>query len=299
MTDNAILVDHLAIVGLGLIGGSLARAVRSAGVVGRVSGFDLDPTQCEQALALGVIDTAAKNAADAAQGADVVLLAVPVLETATVVAALQSALADNAILTDVGSTKVSVIMAVEEALGGLPANFVPAHPIAGTEKVGVAASDGTLFRGKHVVITPHAGMNEAAGRKVAALWRAAGATVDSMPPEHHDEIFAATSHLPHVLAYTLVDMLAQMESSSELFNYTAGGFHDFTRIAGSSPKMWHDIVRANRGAVLPLVERYIAALEKLRAAIATDDSTALLDCFTRARDARQRFQADDKPGAAA
>lgn len=284
-----MIANHLAIIGLGLIGGSLARALRSVGAVGHVSGFDVDERQREDALRLGVTDGAAETAAQAVAGADVVVLAVPVLETAAALESCKSGLAAGSVLTDVGSTKAFVIQAVAGVFGQAPANYVPAHPIAGTEKSGVAASDGALFQRHRVVITPHDNMAEAAGARVKSLWEAAGAQVDVMSPTHHDAIFAATSHLPHVLAYTLVDMLARLDSSAELFNYGAGGFRDFTRIAGSSPKMWHDIVRANRDAVLPLMDDYLAHLGELRDAVAADDGAAVLACFTRARAARQRF----------
>lgn len=289
-----MIVEHLAIIGLGLIGGSLARAARAAGVVGYITGFDVDPVQQRDALKLGVVDAAPKTSAAAVEGADVVLLAVPVLEMGRALGSFRDQLPTAAVLTDVGSTKVSVISAVKKVFGRLPENYVPAHPIAGTEKTGVASADADLFRDRHVILTPHAATAAIATARVQQLWEAAGAHVDRMSPEHHDAIFAATSHLPHALAYTLVDMLARMDSSTELFNYAASGFRDFTRIAGSSPKMWHDIVSANREALLPLMDVYLQSFAELRDAIAADDSSRILQIFTRARDARERFQSNDQ-----
>lgn len=284
-----MIAQRLAIIGLGLIGGSLARALRTAGMVGEISGFDLDPEQRRAALELGVVDSAPDTAAKAVQGADLVVVAVPVLETAAVLAALQPILDAAAVVTDVGSTKASVIDALTAELGEVPANFVPGHPIAGTEKSGVAASFDSLFRGRRVILTPHPRMLAEAGLRVQHMWEAAGARVEFMAPLHHDEILAATSHLPHVLAYGLVDMLGRMESQQELFTYAAGGFRDFTRIASSSPRMWLDIVRANRHALVPLIEAYVATLNGLRDAIRSDDSAHLLETFTHAREARERY----------
>ncbi|TAM09563.1 MAG: prephenate dehydrogenase/arogenate dehydrogenase family protein [Nevskiaceae bacterium] len=294
-----MIAQHLAVVGLGLIGGSVARAARAAGIAGQITGFDVDARQREQALELGVVDAAPDTVGPAVTGADLVVLAVPVLETGLALDTLRGALAPDAVLTDVGSTKSSVIAIVKHTFRELPPNFVPAHPIAGTEKTGVAASDAGLFRNRHVIITPHEQMSPAAAARVEALWEAFGATVERMTPEHHDEIFAATSHLPHVLSFTLVDMLARMSSSAELFNYAAGGFRDFTRIAGSSPKMWHDIVRANRSALVPLIDRYMVSLKQMRHAIATDDPIHVLEVFTRARNAREHYEADQQRRSAA
>lgn len=283
------IAQHLAIIGLGLIGGSLARALRASDAVGYISGYDVDPEQRRAALELGIVDVTPESAAATVEGADLVVLAVPVMETAAALAAVQPALGADAVITDVGSTKRSVIEAVAATLGELPPRYVPAHPIAGTEKSGVAASVDSLFRGRRVILTPHDRMSEQAGLRVQAMWQAAGAHVERMSPAHHDEILAATSHLPHVLAYALVDMLAQMESEQELFTYAAGGFRDFTRIASSSPKMWLDITRANREALVPLIENYVDALKRLRDAIHDKDDNYVLGVFTHARNAREHY----------
>lgn len=282
---------RLALIGLGLIGGSFARALRAADVVGAIHGFDPDAAQAQAAVALGVIDQAATSAADAVREADVVVLAVPVLRTAEALAAVLPALKPGAIVTDVGSTKQSVFADVLAVCGALPGWFVAAHPIAGTEKSGVAASFAELFRGKRVVLTPHAAQNAAALATVRALWQATGARVVEMDAARHDAIFAATSHLPHVLAYSFVELLADRAESEEIFSNAGGGFRDFTRIASSSPEMWHDIVRANAGEVLQLLKAQIAQLQQMQRLIEQEQWPALKARFERARVAREHYLA--------
>lgn len=288
---------RLAVVGIGLIGGSVARALRAAGAVSEISAFDRDPEQLRQALELGVVDRAGRDLHAAVDGADLVLLAVPVGAVAELVANLLPALRADAVLTDVGSTKGSVIESIAARCGRVPARFVPGHPIAGGERFGVAAADAELFRGRRVILTP-AGCAPDALRRIREMWQACGAAVVEMDAAHHDEVLAATSHLPHVLAYALVDCLAGMESDREIFAYAAGGFRDFTRIASSSPQMWHDIVRANHKALLPVIDRFSQVLAELRAAIERDDGAAILQQFTRARAARERYlELVEKPAA--
>jgi prephenate dehydrogenase len=285
-------IRRLAVVGLGLIGGSLARALRAAGAVGSVSGYDTDPEQVRQALAHGVIDVGATEAPQAVQDADVVLLAVPVLATGAALRACVPALKPETIVTDVGSTKQSVLAAVREVLGELPPRFVPGHPIAGTEKSGVAYSRADLFRGHRVIITPHERQDAEAQEQVAWLWQAAGARVVSMEPQRHDQIFAATSHLPHLLAYSFVDMLSRLDrAEADIFPNAGGGFRDFTRIASSSPRMWHDILRANAEPVAALLRRQIADLQELHGLIERGEWEALHAVFERARAARERHLA--------
>ena len=281
--------DSLAVIGLGLIGGSAARAFRAASVVGAIRGFDPDPEQCRQALALGVIDQACADAAAAVAGASIVLIAVPVLATAAALRACRPALAPTAIVTDVGSTKSSVLAAVREVFGELLPGFVAGHPIAGTEKSGVANGCAELFRDRRVILTPHAQQDADAQARVAALWEAAGARVAIMDPARHDAIFAATSHLPHLLAYSYVDMLAHLDrADTDIFPNAGGGFRDFTRIASSSPRMWHDILRANAQAVAELLQSQIAELQELHAMIERGDWDGLYAVFERARAARER-----------
>ncbi len=280
---------RLAIIGLGLIGGSFARALRAADVVGAIHGFDPDAAQGKAALALGVIDHAAATAADAVREADVVVLAVPVLRTAEALAAVLPSLKPRAIVTDVGSTKQSVLADVLAVCGALPGWFVAAHPIAGTEKSGVAASFAELFKGKRVVLTPHAAQDAAALATVRSLWLATGARVVEMEAGRHDAIFAATSHLPHVLAFSFVELLADRAESEEIFSNAGGGFRDFTRIASSSPEMWHDIVRANAGEVLQLLKAQIAQLQQMQQLIEQEQWAALKGRFERARVAREHY----------
>lgn len=282
-------VRHLAVIGLGLIGGSFARALRAAGEVGRVSGFDPDPQQRQQALRLGVVDQVYETAEAAVREADLVVLAVPVLHTGEALRACLPGLRPDAVVTDVGSTKQSVLREVEAVCGQLPAWFVPGHPIAGTEKSGVANSLVDLFRNHRVVLIPHAGQSPAARALVAKLWQAVGARVVEMDAAEHDAIFAATSHLPHVIAYSFVDMLARLPHSDGIFPNAGGGFRDFTRIASSSAQMWHDIVRANAGAVGELLDRQIEQLQQIRRMMREERWDELRELFARARTARERY----------
>jgi prephenate dehydrogenase len=265
-------VRRLAVIGLGLIGGSLARALRAAGSVSHIAAYDPDPEQGRRGLELGVIDTFATDAAHAARGADVVVLAVPVLHTAEAAEAVRAVLSDLA-----------------RVFGELPSRFVAAHPIAGTEKSGVAASKAELFRGHRVVLTPHAKQDAHALSTVRTLWESVGARVVEMEAKDHDAIFAATSHLPHVLAYAFVDMLTRLDNAADIFPNAGGGFRDFTRIASSSPEMWHDIVRANRIEVSGLLEKQIGELQELLALMRDERWGELQQRFARARAARERY----------
>lgn len=280
---------RLAVVGLGLIGGSLARALREAGVVATISGYDRDPAQVQAALALGVIDHAGADAADAVRDADVAVIAVPVLATASALAACEPGLSARTIVTDVGSTKQSVLAAARSVFGEVPACFVAAHPIAGTEKSGVANALPGLFRNHRLILTPHATQDAEALATVERLWAATGARVVKMDAARHDAIFAATSHLPHLLAYSFVDMLDQLEGAdADIFPNAGGGFRDFTRIASSSPRMWHDILRANAEPVAALLKKQIDELSRLHGMIERGDWEAMHAVFERARAARER-----------
>lgn len=281
----------LAVIGLGLIGGSLARALRSAGAVGEIRGFDTDPLQRRLAVELGVVTRAFDTAAEAVAGADVVALAVPVLHTAEALEDCLLGLRPGAVVTDVGSTKQSVLADVAGVCGSVPPWFVAGHPIAGTEKSGVANAVADLFHNHRVILTPHPAQDPAALAAVEALWAATGARVVRMEPAQHDAVFAATSHLPHVLAYSFVDMLARLDSTGEIFPNAGGGFRDFTRIASSSPEMWHDIVRANAGPVAELLERQLGELRDVLAMIRGGRWDELKAVFERARLARERHLA--------
>ena len=282
------MINRLCIIGVGLIGGSLARALRDANAVGRIIGCGRGAPNLERAVELGVIDEYDFDPAVAVAGADLVVVATTLGATRGVFAAIAPALAPQAIITDVGSAKCRVIEAARETLGPAFARFVAGHPIAGTERSGVEASFGELFRDRRVVLTPEAETDPAAHALVADMWRKTGAEVRDMDAAEHDEVLAATSHLPHVLAYALVECLTLMDESETIFDFAAGGFRDFTRIAASSPAMWSDIVMDNREALLTMLERYANVFEHVRSALQTHDRDALFALFERAKAARAR-----------
>ncbi len=287
------MMGRVCIIGVGLIGGSLARALHRAGIVDEVVGVGRDAANLKQALALGVIDRSCLDPAKGVQGADLVVLAVPVGAMHDVLARIAPALGAHTIVTDVGSTKGSVVAAARQVFGTLPARFVPGHPIAGAERSGVAASFADLFDTRRVILTPIDGETDpVALAQVRDMWLACGATVSEMAVSHHDTVLAETSHLPHLLAYTLVDTLARMDDSAEIFTYAAGGFRDFTRIASSDPQMWQDICLANREALLRVLERYQGELKGLAEAIRDGDAVDLRRRFSRAKQARDNFCGD-------
>ena len=282
-----MIVEKLAIVGTGLIGGSFALALKQAGAVREVLGVGRDPARLTVARELGLIDRAA-DWSEAGQ-ADCILLAMPVGETGAVLQQLAPHLKAGAIVTDAGSTKANVIEAARAALGARFADFVPGHPIAGSEQSGPGAARADLYRGKRVVLTPQADTRADAVATVRMLWETAGAQVETLDAAQHDRIFAAVSHLPHLAAFARVDDLAQRADGDTFFRFAASGFRDFTRIAGSSPEMWRDIALANREAVLAELDAYLAALQALRQAVDAEDADALLKMFTRARAARENW----------
>jgi len=283
------MIEHLAVIGVGLIGGSFARALRAAGAVGRITGCGRSLENLERAADLGVIDAFTADPAEAAAGADLVLLAVPLGGMRGVLAALKAGLGEETIITDAGSVKSSVLADAAAVFGRVPPRFVPGHPIAGTERSGVEASFAELYRRRRVILTPLAETDPAAVDEVSRLWGLCGAEVALMDPAHHDEVLAATSHLPHLLAYGLVDALARMRENDEIFRYAAGGFRDFTRIASSSPVMWRDICVANRAAVGTMLQRFAVEMSELAETIQTGDAERLLDIFSRAKAARDRY----------
>ena len=280
-----MIVDKLAIVGTGLIGGSFALALKQAGAVREVLGVGRNPARLTVARELGLIDRAA-DWAEAGQ-ADCILLAMPVGETEAVLNKLAPHLKAGAIVTDAGSTKANVVEAARAALGTRFADFVPGHPIAGSEQSGPGAARADLYQGKRVVLTPQDETRADAVATVRALWEAAGAQVETLDAAQHDRVFAAVSHLPHLAAFALVDDLAQRADGDTFFRFAASGFRDFTRIAGSSPEMWRDIALANREAVLAELDAYLASLQVLRSAVSANDAEALLAIFSRARRARE------------
>lgn len=283
------MIERLCIIGVGLIGGSVARAAREHGLAATIVGVDAGAANLERALAAGVIDQACANVAAGAAGADLVLIAVPVGAVPGVLRELRGVWSNQAVYTDAGSTKADIVAAVEQVFDMLPANFVPGHPIAGAERSGVEASRADLYLGKRVILTPLEHTDAAATERVEALWRGIGARVSRMTPAHHDEVLAATSHLPHVLAFVLTDMLGRKDEKQEIFQYAAGGFRDFTRIASSDPRMWLDICLANRREIVPLIEQYREALQAAARLIEQGKAEQLHALFTQARGARQRF----------
>ncbi len=286
------MIERLTIIGVGLIGGSLARALKSAGAVKEVIGTSRSIQHLQRARELGVIDRIEIDMGAAVSGADVVVVAVPVGAMESVFADIAPHLSDKTVLTDVGSSKASVVEAAQKVFGKLPENFVPAHPIAGTEKSGVEASFVELFQQHRVILTPTEVSSADAVSKVRLMWEQVGAIVTETSVSHHDEILAATSHLPHLLAFSLVDTLATMDDKQEIFDYAAGGFRDFTRIASSDPLMWHDICVHNGPALLKILDRFNADLDHLRKAIAENDGDYLLQVFSRAKAARDQLTSD-------
>ncbi|QGW76516.1 bifunctional prephenate dehydrogenase/3-phosphoshikimate 1-carboxyvinyltransferase [Pseudomonas alkylphenolica] len=283
------LIGRLVVVGLGLIGGSFAKGLRESGLCREVVGVDLDPQSRKLAVELGVVDRCEEDLAAACVGADVIQLAVPILAMEKLLARLAQLDLGRAVLTDVGSAKGNVVRAAREAFAEQLAYFVPGHPIAGSEQSGVEASNAALFRRHKVILTPLAETDPQALALVDRLWRALEADVEHMQVERHDEVLAATSHLPHLLAFGLVDSLAKRNENLDIFRYAAGGFRDFTRIAGSDPVMWHDIFLANREAVLRTLDTFRSDLDALRDAVDAGDGHQLLGVFTRARVAREHF----------
>lgn len=290
------MIDRLCIVGVGLMGGSLAKDLRHLGLCGEIIGCSRKREHLARARELGIIDAYHLDPAKAVEGADLVVLAVPLGAMAAVLAAMGPGLASDAVLTDVGSAKCSVIEAARSAFGTVPENFVPAHPIAGTEHSGVEAALQGLFQGCRVILTPTAQTRPEAVNRVRDMWQAVGAEVLEMDPAHHDQVLAATSHLPHMLAYTLVNMLGQMEERVEMFRYAAGGFRDFTRIASSDPQMWHDICIANRDALVDALEQFQADLGVAVAAIRDGDGKTVKEIFTRAKALRDRYAGEFEVG---
>lgn len=289
-------IKRLAIIGLGLIGGSLALAAKRANLVEEVVGCARRQASLDAGLELGVIDRAELSAADAVKGADLVFLSVPVASMEAVMAEIAPHLSDDAVVTDGGSVKQSVWQAAQQLPN--PANFVPGHPIAGRECSGVAAASADLYDHHQVILTPTEVTSDVALRKVRDLWQACGACVTTLPLAEHDQVLAETSHLPHLLAFSLVDTLARQGDSHEVFQYAAGGFRDFTRIASSSPEMWRDIFQHNQSALLDALTLFEEGLKEFRQAIVSNDSEALMAIMRRANQAREHFlqqQAANKP----
>ena len=285
---------NIAIIGVGLIGGSFALALRREFGDLRVIGIDSDPAAIDEAIRRGVIDESASL--DATADCDLIMIAVPVRQTPAVLAGIAPHLKPSTVVTDVGSTKQDVISAGRTSLGNKISQFVPGHPIAGREHAGVSAAASELFEGKNMVLTPMSENTEESIERVRSLWRACGAKVVEMSAETHDAVFAAVSHLPHLLAFALVDELAARPNAKTLFSFAASGFRDFTRIAGSSPEMWRDIALNNRDALLCELGAYEAHIVELKRALESGDGDVLEAMMARAKHARERWMAGELDG---
>lgn len=288
MAGDTFRIPLLTVIGVGLIGGSLARALREAGVVDRIIGVGRSRDSLDAALDAGIIDEATTDAGGAVRDADVVVIAAPLAATDAVLGRIARALPAKAVVTDVGSVKQSVVEAARARLGDALPAFVPAHPVAGSEQSGPAASSASLFRGHTVILSPLDETRLQAVEDVRRMWEATGADVLMMSAAEHDQILAAVSHLPHVAAYAIVDLLARIGDVDELFGLAGGGFRDFTRIASSEGTMWRDICLANRDALVPLMRQYSEALAGLADSLERGDGEALLRVFRHARDSRHR-----------
>ncbi len=286
---SELKIKKLALLGVGLIGGSLVRALREKGVIGEVVGYGRGAENLQQAVELGVIDSAASSVAEAIENADLVVIAVPLgamRDLFTEIQANFDRLADDAVVTDVGSVKGCVVDDLQAVFGKIPDWFVPGHPIAGTEKSGAAASFATLYQNRRVILTPLPETKIGAVQKITELWQIAGAEIVVMDVAHHDRVLAATSHLPHLLAFALVDVLAQQRAADEPFKYSAGGFRDFTRIASSDPTMWRDISLANQQPLLEVLQLFREGLDEMENLVREKDGEQLKAVFARAKVAR-------------
>ena len=286
------LINKFVVVGIGLIGGSLATGLKQRSACAEVIGIARKSDTCTEAVNRAVVDRAYTSLRDIAgelgQG-DVIFIAVPTLSVNAVLDEIKSYVADTVTITDGASVKGSVQRAAEAVFGVVPPQFVLGHPIAGSEKSGVTAANPNLYENHRVILTPLENTATQHFNLVTHMWQAVGAEVLSMSVSEHDEVLGATSHLPHVIAYSLVDTLAQDIKNPNIFRYAAGGFRDFTRIASSDPVMWHDIMKANKAAILQSMDLFIDNLSRLRSGIENEDSDYLLKVFSRAKEARDEF----------
>ena len=291
--------DRVAIIGLGLLGGSIGLAVQDCLPGVATTGYDADPAARARAAERGLVAHVFESAAEAAEGAGLVILCVPVGAMGAAAAELAGALAPGAVVSDVGSSKESVAKALAEALPGV--SIIPAHPVAGTERSGPDAGFASLFKQRWCIITPPDGADPAPVTALSDFWEALGAKVEIMDAKHHDMVLAVTSHLPHLIAYTIVGTASDLEgvTEGEVIKYSAGGFRDFTRIAASDPTMWRDVFLTNKDAVLEMLQRFTEDLTALQRAIRVGDGDQLFDHFARTRAIRRSIielgQDDDRP----
>lgn len=283
------MLKKITIFGVGLIGGSFALALKKAGAVGQVVGVGRSEASLARAMELGIIDVASTSIQDAVRDSDLILVAAPVAQTEAILKSVEPYLQAGTVVTDAGSTKTDVVMAARSALGEKIAQFVPGHPIAGREQNGPDAAIVDLYVGKKSVLTPLPENAEHDVDLVARTWQQCGAIIHRLTPEDHDRVFAAVSHLPHLLAYALVDDIARKPHADLLFQYAASGFRDFTRIAGSSPEMWRDISLANHAALLGELDAYMAQLQELRGLLAQRNGKAIEAIYANAQRARQNW----------
>jgi len=280
------MIERLAIIGVGMIGSSLALALKRAGVVGHVVGCGRNQTNLEKGIELGVIDSYQLSIADAIEAADTVVVAVPLGAMESVFQRISDGITDEMVITDVGSAKASVVKIAEACFGARAGQFVPGHPIAGAEKSGVEAGLADLYQKRRVILTPLDSTDPAAIARIEQMWLSCGARIDILGVDHHDKVLAATSHLPHMLAYSLVNYLSNLNEHDEIFNYAAGGFMDFTRIASSDPVMWRDVCISNGDALLSFIEGYKNELDLVSNAIRDQDGERLLQLFGKAKSER-------------
>ncbi|MEZ0233127.1 MAG: prephenate dehydrogenase [Methylophilaceae bacterium] len=286
-------MNKLVIFGVGLIGGSLALALKRKHPTLHITGVDRNHKSLDEAIELGVIDSAESHIETALADADMIVIATPVAQTASILASIATHLTPNTIVTDAGSTKSDVV-AYAGALGKKISQFVPGHPIAGAEKSGVSSAKADLFDGKNVVLTPIDSTSELALEKVRKLWHDAGALINEMSAQQHDSIFAAVSHLPHLLAFALVEDLAERPDAKQFFDFAASGFRDFTRIAGSSPEMWRDISIANRAALMTELTTYQQQLSNIQTLLQENNGAELQALFERASTVRNTWAENKK-----
>lgn len=290
--DTAPPIRRLIVIGLGLIGGSVALGAKKRGLVKEVYAMNRSADTLEYARDKGIADKTFQSIEEVLEGAsdeDLILLGVPVLSLGPVLEQIHKHLEADATITDVGSTKAALVEKARQVWSTLPSNFVPGHPIAGSEKFGVQAANGDLFEEHRVILTPTGAEDEHHLQRVSDLWSGLGAGVDSMTADHHDKVLAATSHLPHVLAFVLVDQLASMEEQTEVLRYAAGGFRDFSRIAGSDPAMWRDIMIANKESISARIEEFESHLNQLKTALRDSSTEQIQEIFERAQKTRNGF----------
>ena len=282
------LFDRIALIGIGLIGSSLARVIRREGLAGEIVISTRSAATLQRAEELGLGDRYVADAAEAVKDADLVIVSVPVGSSGAVAEQIAPALKSGAIVTDVGSTKSSVISQMQP---NMPDNvhFIPGHPLAGTEKSGPDAGFADLFQNRWCILTPPEGTDPRAVEKLAEFWRACGSNIDTMDPQHHDMVLAMVSHLPHIIAYNIVGTADDLQTvtKSEVIKYSASGFRDFTRLAASDPTMWRDVCLHNKDAILEMLSRFSEDLASLQRAIRWGDGDKLFDLFARTRDVRR------------